>query len=143
MTRGYSHKMYRIHQRKNHNRNVRKQICLNVGLFHRLCSFKRFYAYILRAGIIYTSYVKIALEQAHLSAISGENFGGGPGLALFFSPAPPPNFPRSRPQVSLLEGYLNVRSLNNSCSKDVCMKTFEGAQTIKKVPENTQLQLIP
>ena len=51
--------------------------------------------------------------------------------------------PRSRPQVSLLEGYLNVRSLNNSCSKDVCMKTFEGAQTIKKVPENTQLQLIP
>ena len=36
----------------------------------------------------------------YYSVTSGENFGGRPGLALFFSPAPLPNFPRSRPQVS-------------------------------------------
>ena len=39
----------------------------------------------------------------------------------------------------LLEGYLNVRSLNNSCSKDVCMKTFEGAQTMEKANIKTYL----
>ena len=51
------------------------------------------------------------------------------------------NFSTKSPtsEVSLLEGYLNVRSLNNSCSKDVCIKTFEGAQTMEKANINTYL----